>query len=179
MPSHQWFFPLYFNSRPYTRGDFSVLPGRINLSFQLSPLHEGRPIILPLEFVPYKFQLSPLHEGRPCLHAFDTSSCKFQLSPLHEGRRDGVCSIFIPAQISTLAPTRGATLLPFRTFRTLYISTLAPTRGATPNFSNCVSPSAFQLSPLHEGRLSSFFAVSDRGNFNSRPYTRGDLLQMQ
>ena len=36
----QW----HFNSRPYTRGDFTLSPiTRASEAFQLSPLHEGRP----------------------------------------------------------------------------------------------------------------------------------------
>ena len=55
---------------------------------------------------------------------------QFQLSPLHEGRPVLIGQSGILA-ISTLAPTRGATMIAVADSAAFYISTLAPTRGAT------------------------------------------------
>ncbi len=78
----------------------------------------------------------------------------FQLTPLHEGRLY-ICQIGEALQkISTHAPTRGATHAVPESFRAAAISTHAPTRGAT----------NIQMQSWIPGR-----------DFNSRPYTRGDL----
>ena len=101
-------FGLYFNSRPYTRGDAaSAFRAFSELIFQLSPLHEGRQGLFKDVSLDNSFQLSPLHEGRPrggrCGSDISNFNSRpyprgdpflsvnpvywqFQLSPLHEGR---------------------------------------------------------------------------------------------
>ena len=56
------------------------------------------------------------------------------------------------SNISTLAPTRGATYEVNYDFGDITISTLAPTRGATITRRLLSAGEIFQLSPLHEGR---------------------------
>ena len=51
---------LYFNSRPYTRGDFvNFFSWSCHSIFQLSPLHEGRPVYVWCPFRVYISTLAP------------------------------------------------------------------------------------------------------------------------
>ena len=98
--------------------------------------------------------------------------------------------------ISIHAPTRGATLMtgfalgsgndfnprPYtrgdreceQVNKLCRISIHAPTRGATSSLEEAGGAGGFQSTPLHEGRLVFPPSVPLKGDFNPRPYTRGD-----
>ena len=116
-----------FNSRSCVRGDTEEnLLRLVPLTFQLTPLREGRPAViwsgnrrcyfnsrpcvrgdaLPCVKISgiLRFQLTPLCEGR-LVFATGTpvSNSIFQLAPLREGRRRRNC-LLLQVYISTHAP---------------------------------------------------------------------------
>ena len=144
--------------------------------------------------------------SRPSARGDATSACDqpckalFQFTPLREGRR-ALCQnrYVLPGHISIHAPPRGAT--PFRRwgFLVLRISIHAPPRGATGSWKalSCPPSSAFQFTPLREGRRGVISPLSScvlfqftplregrraggagggalEEHFNSRPSARGD-----
>ena len=186
--------------------------------FQLSPLHEGRRCISKTQHRRFKFQLSPLHEGRLIELPLYTQAVHFNSRPYTRGdlwiptkqkslenfnsrpyTRGDVfnCAIKHHPHISTLAPTRGATMpFCFPATDKSYFNSRPYTRGDlrkpqafTWNSEFQLSPlhegrpmdsnkaeilRKFQLSPLHEGRRFQLRYQTSSTYFNSRPYTRGD-----
>ena len=55
------------------------------------------------------FQFSPLREGRPVTLGESLDVTSFQFSPLREGRPENAGLMGVPVPISILAPARGAT----------------------------------------------------------------------
>ena len=98
----------YFNSRPCERGDKNAVITRIM----------------------FRFQFSPLREGRPHVRCIKAPHIDFNSRPCERGDRGGL-SLIGEADISILAPARGATKMPFVYHMYIIISILAPARGAT------------------------------------------------
>ena len=149
---------------------------------------------------PYGFQLSPLHEGR-------RKQCNFinlitnisTLAPTRGATVDSLKVLPFSLDFNSRPYTRGDSSwhwsrVPIMDFNSrpytrgdtrcqiiwlrFRISTLAPTRGATILEESDIEEEKFQLSPLHEGRQNFQAALTLTGDFNSRPYTRGDWKRM-
>ena len=217
--------PTNFNSRPSARGDVQRLakvafgavisihaPPRgatqaqlhgswFSISFQFTPLREGRlskrgPIVEQ-----FQFQFTPLREGRPPQFT-QMKHALFQFTPLREGRPDCGYRTGVTGAISIHAPPRGATerLQGFPDGWTISIH--APPRGATLILKSCCLPILlFQFTPLREGRRWKAHSIKEGDlfqftplregrrqyppqwatcvrNFNSRPSARGDTTAM-
>ncbi len=70
----------------------SVASARFGITFLLTPLREGRLIVLVLKMLEKLFLLTPLREGRPMIRVGYGSSQGFLLTPLREGRLSGNAS---------------------------------------------------------------------------------------
>ena len=121
----------YFNSRPCERGDITPTTGLKKVqSFQFSPLREGR---------------------RTCTWTANTVRY-FNSRPCERGDFSAAYQEYLAANISILAPARGAT----RAFEVPYTAR------------------QFQFSPLREGRRATADHPGRDVYFNSRPCERGD-----
>ena len=186
----------YFNSRPSARGDrLRVFDHVAHTHFNSRPSARGDGGRLALRVVLISFQFTPLREGRPYSPIFASVVSNFNSRPSARGDTLGF-PIFCRGLISIHAPPRGATHSPSRCRPPRRISIHAPPRGATCSGSGrttCCNfnsrPSArgdFALVWLRERHLISIHAPP-RGatppnqrhfrafcNFNSRPSARGD-----
>ena len=121
------------------------------------------------------FQFTPLREGRRnrCRTLFRVS--EFQFTPLREGRHSRRV-LTDRRRISIHAPPRGATGSSC-TGRKLSgaISIHAPPRGATSDKPVTHASSAFQFTPLREGRRQPLFPLPARCQFQFTPLREGRL----
>ena len=168
-------FAMHFNSRPSARGD-GVEPvyGEWILTFQFTPLREGRPgWLLWFGFI-VGFQFTPLREGRRYSPRISALRSRFQFTPLREGRREGGRADSQHHDFNSRPSARGDRCIVHR-------------EG---------SGIVFQFTPLREGRRADDYQLSaaqisihapPRGatnlcnenidwskDFNSRPSARGD-----
>ena len=121
----------YFNSRPSARGDQpSIIHSAWMANFNSRPSARGDiSEDAPKEAV--TFQFTPLREGRQFNKIFKQIADLFQFTPLREGRREKLRGLR-RAEISIHAPPRGATpRCPSNRGRCRQISIHAPPRGAT------------------------------------------------
>ena len=189
-----------FYSRPCGRGDCASRPSTTSAPrFLLTPLREGRQMLM---FVPngsMLFLLTPLREGRrlsrkvesfqkdyfysrPCGRGDASKTCTvscvfvFLLTPLREGRlaRDHGKKVLLV--ISTHAPAGGATRSRRRCRTPLAHFYSRPCgRGDMVDAVNQLQNDLFLLTPLREGRPSvTRQAIRVKENFYSRPCGRGD-----
>ena len=125
-----------FNSRPYARGDQAILARRIC----------GR-----------YFNSRPYARGDLKYVVSDSPNPQFQLTPLREGRRS-CCA----------------------TSQNLFdISTHAPTRGATRRTQPALPGRYFNSRPYARGDMLCPSMPPAPSYFNSRPYARGDGAEMK
>ena len=97
----------------------------------------------------------------------------FLLAPLREGRHAARLDEDQAVDISTHAPTRGATNVRLPSAVLSEISTHAPTRGATRRPGTCCTPREFLLAPLREGRLLLLNAPGTFSQFLLAPLREG------
>jgi len=104
---------ICFNPRPCARGDcLTSLHHSSILSFQSTPLREGRHGGLIMKHGRKPFQSTPLREGRRTLVTCIGSTLVFQSTPLREGRLCFIPGHIIAGTVSIHAPARGATESP-------------------------------------------------------------------
>ena len=147
---------------------------------------------------PKAFQFTPLREGRRLIFQFVINLLDFNSRPSARGDPDGGVARRNRRVISIHAPPRGATCKREGRGESRGISIHAPPRGATMRYSFGLSfPSAFQFTPLREGRRGvkcivcsqqisihapprgatmRFTAILKSADFNSRPSARGDFF---
>ena len=167
---------LYFNSRPSARGDafqyIMRIIGEISIhapprgatlsrwrtpfpiSFQFTPLREGRPDLVETQNVVDVFQFTPLREGRQRTQSRHTWRKIFQFTPLREGRL-GCYSVNRRwrSSISIHAPPRGATGCACGVVGGITIFQFTPLReGRLQQELNSLAIHPFQFTPLREGR---------------------------
>ena len=110
-----------FNPRPSVRGDeYRLCLMELGITFQSTPLREGRLRHIRRNIQHYHFQSTPLREGRRASSASAAMGSAFQSTPLREGRRRvrrGDCrhQLFNPRP-SVRGDTRYALLLSEITF---------------------------------------------------------------
>ncbi len=101
---------LYFNSRPSARGDSIFQDGQEpaqRISIHAPPRGATSPS--PTFSIAEIFQFTPLREGRPPTLGVNWWELIFQFTPLREGRRD-IAMLHNARQIISIhAPPRGAT----------------------------------------------------------------------
>ena len=100
------------------------------------------------------FQFTPLREGRQAARPGTADDTRFQFTPLREGRPATEAKLQ-PWLISIHAPPRGATISGTSGERFYTISIHAPPRGATLRAKTLTEIcNLFQFTPLREGRHS-------------------------
>ena len=166
------------------------------MTFQFTPLREGRRRSLTRFSSRLLFQFTPLREGRRyvgrvfqripiSIHAPPRGATAsrnatmrrgtFQFTPLREGRRSGRRLSRRKTPISIHAPPRGATYLLGNGVELENISIHAPPRGATrKGRAHGNIGVTFQFTPLREGRRAGQLRWYVPRYFNSRPSARGD-----
>ena len=142
--------------------------------FQFTPLREGRRARSCEGFAAPKFQFTPLREGRRGRRGGSGRGEGFQFTPLREGRPAPTTIKEEPLYFNSRPSARGDRNGQHRPRRPC-ISIHAPPRGATLSGSvSGASITAFQFTPLREGRrLDKAYTHLDN-DFNSRPSARGD-----
>ncbi len=121
------------------------------------------------------FQSTPLREGRPDASNAAFAAALFQSTPLREGRRQPRPLVLWKC-VSIHAPARGATLI-LKPYNSLFaVSIHAPARGATAALDASAASSAFQSTPLREGRRVLRYPPVRGAGFNPRPCARGDHI---
>ena len=140
--------------------------------FQFTPLREGRRDVEYVNYWQIIFQFTPLREGRRDQWGNWVRKIKFQFTPLREGRHCTESRCYSSA-ISIHAPPRGATNQFIGGDVLHLISIHAPPRGATLLPSSSRSFSAFQFTPLREGRLSASHCDTARRIFQFTPLREG------
>ena len=124
---------MNFNSRPSARGD-AALSEKAGIS--------------------KTFQFTPLREGRPRCSALYASGLHFNSRPSARGDEAKRSRRQTTLIISIHAPPRGATPPRPADAPKPVISIHAPPRGATRSSCGSIVQTAFQFTPLREGRLS-------------------------
>ena len=124
------------------------------------------------------FQFTPLREGRRLLRCNAPCRLPFQFTPLREGRRRQGNPQWATETISIHAPPRGATrACAFAPPHNL-ISIHAPPRGATRSHRGREeSPRNFNSRPSARGDCPVAINFAKARNFNSRPSARGDAIE--
>ncbi len=130
----------------------------------MKPLYSRQPL----------FQLTPLQEGRLTSRRAMKRLRYFNSRPYTRGDREYL-AVRLGRGISTHAPTRGATQKRGKYMATIefQLTPLHEGRLLGSALHSCFHP--FQLTPLHEGRQHLAGNGGSTVNFNSRPYTRGDV----
>ena len=121
------------------------------IPFQFTPLREGRQGGCTRNHFFKIFQFTPLREGRPIWVLMDLQQANFNSRPSARGD-DALQQAEAAGVISIHAPPRGATLTDVQRHVIEAISIHAPPRGATERSSILGKHSAFQFTPLREGR---------------------------
>ena len=171
---------LNFYSRPYARGDkfTGVNTSVMKIISTHAPTRGATRKNCRFLFVTTDFYSRPYARGDVNIAKQTATFHKFLLTPLREGRLTQIDYINRRYEISTHAPTRGATDVTQLQGTTAewIISTHAPTRGATQGIQGAVNArQGFLLTPLREGRhLKGALLCFISFNFYSRPYARGD-----
>ena len=145
---------------------------RILISFQFTPLREGR------QYYFAKFSRFFYFNSRPSARGDTVTSAvfvvgTFQFTPLREGRRH---QHFVARHrnISIHAPPRGATCFRIRSKPQRFISIHAPPRGATgTNLTGVTYADVFQFTPLREGRRFFFQRLFAPSAFQFTPLREG------
>ena len=101
--------PLHFNSRPSARGDMFSSPLSHNTEISIHAPPRGATYFSDVGAETLTFQFTPLREGRPASISRTTHSATFQFTPLREGRLGLGDLIVEKVDISIHAPPRGAT----------------------------------------------------------------------
>ena len=142
-----------FNPRPSVRGDeYRLCLMELGITFQSTPLREGRLRHIRRNIQHYHFQSTPLREGRRASSASAAMGSAFQSTPLREGR---------PHRFPRSRLTSAFQSTPLREGRRV----TSPTAAAPPHF---------QSTPLREGRRRVRRGDCRHQLFNPRPSVRGD-----
>ena len=171
-------------------------PDLSSVTFQFTPLREGRPFPLRLQCGASLFQFTPLREGRLAAEAAtvrpyyfnsrpsargDTMGIlgamhgKFQFTPLREGRPTSAVRRTPSSNFNSRPSARGDFNGALTSATVSTISIHAPPRGAT-RYQRRWNPAIrFQFTPLREGRHDGErVRFAAWRYFNSRPSARGD-----
>ena len=143
----------YFNPRPCARGDDWDTEGNyFTITFQSTPLREGRLVIFRMVQLLGQFQSTPLREGR---------------------RVDAVWKM-LPDNISIHAPARGATTTWPLNFGGATFQSTPLREGRLTIATGGPHIEVFQSTPLREGRRRYPRSILQALYFNPRPCARGD-----
>ena len=167
----------YFYSRPYTRGDLLLFTcRRIQAISTRAPTRGATERGVWGAAHVGHFYSRPYTRGDAFALLDSPREQVFLLAPLREGRLGGGVALCRQPDISTRAPTRGATGNVDHAAAESTISTPAPTRGATKeqNPLHADVKDYFYSRPYARGDARRAFFPFSAPYFYSRPYARGD-----